>query len=121
MARGRDDKDKGAGRLRSMGGDTVQLVIQYAKQETLQPLKGLGRFILFGVAGSVALAIGLVIAAVAFLRLLQGETGSTFTGHWSWAPYLICVAVVVAVAVFAVVAIGRNTVKPTIEREKEKA
>ena len=50
------------------------------------PLKGLGRFMVFGVAGSVALAIGLVILSVAFLRLLQGETGSTFTGNWSWAP-----------------------------------
>ena len=41
-----------------------QLVIDYVKQETLDPLKGLGRFILFGVAGSVALPLGLVVLAV---------------------------------------------------------
>ena len=63
---------------------------------------------MFGVAGSVALAIGLVILSVAFLRLLQGETGSTFTGDWSWAPYLICTVAVVGVAALAVRAVTRG-------------
>ena len=84
MARGRSGAGKGLGGLRDSGGEAVQLVIAYVKQETLTPLKGLGRFILFGVAGSVAFAIGLVILAVAFLRFLQGETGSTFT--WAILP-----------------------------------
>ena len=81
MARGRSGTGKGLGGLRTSGGEAVQLVIDYLKQETLTPLRGLGRFVLFGVAGSVALAIGLVILAVAFLRVLQGETGTTFTGN----------------------------------------
>jgi len=96
VTRGRKENDKGTGRIQAMGGDTLQLVVDYVKQETLQPLKGLGRFIVFGVAGSVALGIGLVILAVGFLRVLQGETGSTFTGNWSWAPYLICTVAVLA-------------------------
>ena len=70
--------------------------------------RGSGRFILFGVAGSVALAIGLVILAVAFLRLLQGETGTTFTGNLSWVPYLICTVAVVLVAAIAVRAVSRG-------------
>ena len=119
MARGRNDSDKGPGRLKGFGGDTVQLVIDYVKQETLDPLRGLGRFIAFGVAGSVALAIGLVILAVGFLRVLQGETGSTFTGNWSWAPYLISAVAVVAVAVVAVAAIGRGPAKRSSDRDKE--
>jgi len=93
------------------------LIIDYVKQETLDPLKGLGRFMLFGVAGSVALAIGLVVLSVAFLRVLQGETGSTFTGNWSWAPYLICVVAVVIVAAVAVMAISKGQRKSESEKE----
>ena len=83
MARGRSGAGKGLGGLRTSGGEAVQLVVDYVKQETLTPLKGLGRFIVFGVVGSVALAIGLVILSIAFLRVLQGETGTTFTGKKS--------------------------------------
>jgi hypothetical protein len=112
-------KGKGLGGLRSTAGETLQLVIDYVKQETLDPLKGLGRFMAFGVAGSVALAVGLVILAVAFLRLLQGETGSTFTGNWSWAPYLICTVVVLAVAALAIRAVTRGPGKRASTVEKE--
>ncbi len=117
MARGRSGTGKGLGGLKSTGGETLQLIIDYVKQETLDPLKGLGRFMLFGVAGSVALAIGLVVLSVAFLRVLQGETGSTFTGNWSWAPYLICVVAVVIVAAVAVMAISKGQRKSESEKE----
>ena len=119
MAEGRKGKGKGLGGLRGTASDTLQLVVDYVKQETLDPLKGLGRFMVFGVAGSVALSVGLVILAVAFLRLLQGETGSTFTGNWSWAPYLICTVVVLGVAALAVKAVTRGTGKQTTTVEKE--
>jgi hypothetical protein len=65
------------------------MVVAYAKQETLGPLRGLGRFVAFGVSGSIALTVGLVFLLVALLRLLQTETGSTFQGHLTWLPYLI--------------------------------
>jgi Putative Actinobacterial Holin-X, holin superfamily III len=119
VARGRSGTGKGLGGLRSTGTETLRLVIDYVKQETLDPLKGLGRFMLFGVAGSVALAIGLVILSVAFLRLLQTETGSTFAGNWSWAPYLICTVAVVAVAAVAVRAVSRGQRRTAANPEKE--
>lgn len=65
------------------------LVRAYAKQETIEPIKGLGRYAAMGIAGSVLLSIGLVLLALGGLRALQTETGDTFTGNWSWAPYLI--------------------------------
>jgi len=71
------------------------------------------------VVGSVALAIGLVILAVAFLRFLQGETGSTFTGNWSWAPYLICTVAVLLVAAVAVLAVTRGQQRASSTPEKE--
>ncbi len=65
------------------------LVIDYIKQETLSPLKGLGRYLLFGIAGSVVVCIGIVLIAVGILRLLQGETGHFFDGSRSWMPYVV--------------------------------
>ena len=68
------------------------LVRAYTKQETVEPIKGLGRSAAFGVAGSLLVSIGLVLLVLAGLRALQTETGTTFTGNWSWAPYLITLA-----------------------------
>jgi Putative Actinobacterial Holin-X, holin superfamily III len=107
------------GRLKAAGGGTLQLIVDYVKQETLQPLKGLGRFVLFGIVGSVALGIGLVILAIAFLRVLQGETGTTFAGNWSWAPYLICTVALVVVAVVAVAAVQRGQAKRQLQPESK--
>lgn len=79
---------KGGG-VRQSGGDALQLVLDYVKQETLGPLKGLGRFLVFGIAGSIALCGGLTVLLIALLRGLQETTGTTFAGNWDWAPYLI--------------------------------
>jgi hypothetical protein len=75
-----------------------ELVVAYFKQETLDPLKGLGRYLGFGLAGALLLGIGVFFLAMAGLRALQTETGTTFAGNWSWAPYGI---VVVALLVFS--------------------
>ena len=81
MARdGWAESGRGGG-LTAAGGDFFQLVVDYAKQETLGPLKSLGRFLVFGVAGSLALTAGAVLLLLAGLRALQTETGSTFTGQ----------------------------------------
>jgi hypothetical protein len=119
VASGRSGAGGGLSGLRSTGGETLQLIIDYVKQETLDPLKGLGRYIVFGVAGSVALAIGLVILSVAFLRLLQTETGTAFTGNLSWIPYLICAVLVVAVAAVAVWAVTKGRDGSATSPDKE--
>lgn len=73
------------------------LVRAYAKQETVEPIKGLGRYAAFGVLGSVLLSLGLVMLLLGGLRALQTETGDTFDGNWSWAPYLIALVGVGAI------------------------
>ncbi len=65
------------------------MLLAYAKQETVDPLKGLARYVAWGVLGSLCLGVGTVLLALAGLRVLQDETGTTFTGNWSWAPYAI--------------------------------
>jgi hypothetical protein len=68
--------------------ELVDLVRAYAKQETIEPLKGLGRYVAFGLAGSLLLGLGVVLLAMALLRALQTEV-DVFDGRWSWAPYFI--------------------------------
>jgi hypothetical protein len=69
--------------------DLWQLVVAYFKQETVGPVRNLGRFVLLGVAGSLVLGFGLVLLMLAGLRALQTETGSHFQGNNSWIPYVI--------------------------------
>jgi Putative Actinobacterial Holin-X, holin superfamily III len=69
-----------------------ELVIAYAKQETIDDLKGLGRWVAFGILGALLLGVGVMFVAIGALRALQGdERGPHFTGNWSWAPYAIVV------------------------------
>lgn len=86
--------------LTSLAGELWDLVRAYAKQETVEPIKGLGRYVAFGLAGSLLLGTGAVLLTVAVLRVLQGETGDLFEGNWSFAPYLatllLCAAVIAA-------------------------
>ena len=63
------------------------LVIAYAKQETIDPLKALARFVLYGIVGAVLLAIGGVLVALAIVRAIQSEAGVHLSGDLSWVPY----------------------------------
>lgn len=84
------------------------LVRAYAKQETVEPLKGLGRYVAFGVVGSLSLGIGSVLLALAALRALQAETGDAFDGNWSFVPYVIVLVLCLAVVVLAATRIGKG-------------
>lgn len=95
------DRDKN---LPTLATELWAMVIAYVKQETLLPIKGLGRFIAVGLAGSFTLAVGLLLLSLALLRALQTET-TTFSGNWSWAPYAITLVASAFVAVLAARAI----------------
>jgi hypothetical protein len=71
------------------------ITILYVRQETVVPLKALGRYVGLGVAGAVLIGFGVVFLSMALLRALQ-TTSDTFDGNWSFVPYLIVVVVLVA-------------------------
>jgi hypothetical protein len=66
-----------------------ELIVEYFKQETVVPLQQLGRWVAYGLLGALLLGSGVLFLATSALRALQTETGSTFTGNWSWVPYVI--------------------------------
>lgn len=68
------------------------LTLDYAKQEIKDPLTGLVSYVLWGVVTMVLVGTGSILLAIGALRALQTETGSTFTGNLSWAPYGIVIA-----------------------------
>ena len=69
-----------------------ELTVAYAKQETVDPLRGLGRYLGYGVGGSLVFAFGSVLLLLSLLRALQTETGDAFDGNFTWVPYVIVVA-----------------------------
>jgi hypothetical protein len=105
--------DNGTHGLRHAGDDAFQLTVDYVKQETIDPLRGIGRFLSMGIAGAFFLAFGIFLILIGILRLLQTETGTALTGNWSWVPY--AVVLVLAVLVVAV-AVWRITAGPAQER-----
>jgi hypothetical protein len=67
--------------------ETIQMVKDYARQETIDPLRTAGRWIAFGLIG--ALCIGTAFLALGLLRLVQTEWPGTFHGRWMHLlPYL---------------------------------
>ena len=99
--------------------DLWVLIRDYAKQETVDPIKALGRFIAYGVGGSLLLAVGISFGALALLRALQTETGDHLTGSLTWVPYLVtflCTAAVVAVAVRTISKPNRDRRPATSDR-----
>jgi hypothetical protein len=57
--------------------DLFQLIIAYAKQETLDPVVKQLKALAQGIAGAALLALGTVFLSIGFVRALQAEFGST--------------------------------------------
>ena len=107
MAR-RDDKAKKDKSLPGEAQELFQLVVGYAKQETLDPVKSLGRFVGYGMAGALLGSLGAVLLLLGALRLLQTETGEAFDGNLTFVPYLVVLAVSGAIAAGAMKARSRG-------------
>lgn len=87
--------------------EVQQLLVDYAKQETLDPLKQLGRYLGLGVAGSVLIFLGVFFGSLATLRLLQ--TLDPFEGaSWmSTLPYLATIGVLLLAIILIYLSLSR--------------
>ena len=105
---GRETQDKKNKSLPGEAQDILQLVIGYAKQETLDPVRNLGRFLGFGMGGALLGSLGAVLLLLGGLRLLQTETGSAFDGNLTFIPYLLVLVVAGGIAAGALKARERG-------------
>ncbi len=99
-----------------------ELVVAYAKQETVDPLKGLAKYAGFGIGGAILMGSGFVFIAIGALRLLQGwgpgEQGHHFTGNWSFVPYAIVIVGSAIVALIAWSMRGKRKARTSERRAK---
>jgi hypothetical protein len=75
-----------------------ELVVAYAKQETVEPLKGMARYAGLGIGGALLMGVGIAFLSIGMLRGLQSLHGWGVHGNWSWVPYI---AVVIALVLLA--------------------
>ena len=86
--------------------ELVDLVIAYAKQETLEPLKGLGKKAALGLGGALLLGIGGIFCSVAALRAMQSETEFFEEHNLSYVPYFLTVVILVVLSLIGWVGLG---------------
>ncbi|MFN3217491.1 MAG: hypothetical protein ACE367_13435 [Acidimicrobiales bacterium] len=84
------------------------MLTQYARQETVGPLQLLGKWVAFGVAGALLVAVGLAYLAFGVLRVLQSETSAFESGRTSYLPYLIAFALLMVFVGIAAWAMTRS-------------
>lgn len=84
--------------------DVVESVQKYARQETVEPLKGAVRWVFVGTLGATCLGLAVIFASLAALRLAQDLGGASLEGGLSFVPYLVAAAVL---AVFVVITLSR--------------
>lgn len=114
-----EGSDRGDRRGSDSPGEVFDVVVAYAKQETIGPLRGAGRWLGFGVTGAVLLGVGSLLVLLGLLRLLQTEWDRSATGSLSWLSYLIVLVVASLVLVVVLTRINREPLNPPITPDKE--
>ncbi len=94
------------------------MLTTYARQETVGPLQLLGKWVAFGVAGALFIAIGLIYIAFGVLRLLQSETSAFDSDRTSYLPYLIVFAMLMVFIGIAAWAMTRTISTDTRAEEQ---
>ncbi|MEO5725045.1 MAG: hypothetical protein ABIQ39_17075 [Ilumatobacteraceae bacterium] len=112
----RDDKSSATSRATRNDagsvGEMIQLVKDYARQETVGPLRGAGRWLAYGAAGAVLIGLASAFLVLGVLRLLQTEFARTFRGQWMQVlPYVIAAAVAVVIIGVAISRIGKKSLQ----------
>ncbi len=78
------------------------LVVDYAKQETIDPIKSIGRYIGWALGGALAFGIGAVFLGIGALRFFQTSLPEALDGRGksSWFPYMATILLLAAATGF---------------------
>ena len=87
----------------------LDLVVSYAKQETIEPLRGAMRWILWGLASMAFICTGLVFLVLGVVRLSQDVLGESFQHSWSFVSYFVGVLACGVVVAFALTSIKKDS------------
>jgi hypothetical protein len=93
------------------------VALRYVREETVDPVKALGRYTAFGCAGSFLVGLGGLLVAVGLLRLLQ----DLFHGTTSWIPYLLVTLGGIAVVGLTLLKISSGPSKRRIPSRKSQS
>jgi hypothetical protein len=102
-------EDRGSAQAKTPADHVTELrdmVVGYAKQETLEPLTVLGRYVAWGAGGSLLVGTGCAFLLLGLLRGLQtihffNEPGEPHGGTWSFVPYVITLLVALVMILIA--------------------
>jgi len=85
-------QDKSTGEVVS---DLWGLLKDYGAQETIDPVKRLGRFIAFGSGATFCWGLAGTMFALAVMRIIQVEGRRWFHGNWSLIAYVVALVITV--------------------------
>lgn len=94
------------------------LVVGYAKQETVDPLKSLGRYLGYGLGGGFLVGVGMVFLLMALLRGLQS---APWFDHNSGAASLVPYAATFVAAIIVIAVAGYLGFKNDPNKKKDAA
>lgn len=86
--------------------ELVDLVIAYAKQETLEPLKGIGKNAALGLGGALLLGIGGIFVSLGALRAMQSETDWFERHNLTYLPYGATILILVVLSIIGWFGLG---------------
>ena len=89
--------------------DVLDLVVSYAKQETIEPLRGALRWILWGLVSMAFICTGLVFLVLGVVRASQDVLGESFQHSWSFVSYFVGVLACGVVVAFALSSIKKDS------------
>lgn len=113
MTKKQEDKPKKAEMPSGTFAELKLMVTDYAKQETVEPLKNLGKWAGLGVGGAVVMGIGAFLTGLGMLRLFQKMDWATGKNDgdyafWSFMPYIFVFLILVVCAAVCLLAMKKT-------------